>query len=267
MSKSVRIDRLAKGADIRDASRNVQAFKQRNQEIPADSRDQYETNDIGVGENAGGTPWINGLKDKEGTYQTQYGTSQSATLRPGWDHLADMSSELPEEKRVQTMAYYNEGKYPKGDNIMPYNKQAGPGSQGKVLLDDGFFDFLQKKKELELWNHYESFKMALVDTKDEPLREWWKRHHPDLWKKKMQAYEDMLEVKKKFDYLMFAGANSEEDLRWLYLASINSNMDTTGVPLSFNALDPKAYAPTDNMMFKISQDAKTGIYNYQRRPF
>ena len=171
-----------------------------------------------------------------------------------------MSSQVPGEKRFQTMGGYADGKYT-DDSPNPFPQ--GDGNLGKVFLDDNFFDFLQQKKELEIWNDYENFKLSLINTGYEALREWWKRHHPDLWQKKVQAYNDQLEIKKKYDMLMMTGANSEEDLRWLYLASVNAKgsfKPATGErePFSFARFEPKHLAPKNNLQWESV--AKDGTY-------
>lgn len=281
MSKSVRPGATAAGGALDEASRNVQAFKQRNQEVPLGMRQKgtMETNRTSdsASENmpGAGTQMLEETT-KAGTRETRRFSSESATgAGPGWNHLADMSSEVPGQKRMDTMRWYEQGNWDGKGFPFGSDPAKDKGGLGQVYLGDQFFDFLQKKKEIELWNDFETFKMSLIDTSDEALRTWWRKHHPDLWERKLKAYDDMLEVKKKYDKLMFTGANSEEDLRWLYLASINmdKNASASGRPFQFQKLQPKTTNPEDLLRFDITRDGATPAnpngtkYMYAHKPY
>lgn len=285
MSKSVRFGATEAGASLDGASRNIQAFKQRNQEVPQGMRQAgvMQTNRVTPRAPNDGVPPLPGagtpmLVDTgvAGTKETTRFSSHAATgAGPGWNHLAEMSTEVPGQKRMDTMNWYNDGKWNNAGFPFGAEQAPGKGGLGQVYLDSGFFDFIQKKKEVEMWNDYETFKMSLVDTSDEALRSWWKEHHPDLWDRKKKAYEDMLEVKKKYDLMMFTGANSEEDLRYLYLMSINSKVGGLGAgrPLQFQTLQPKTFPPQDLLRFDIERQGVTPgnpdgtKYHYARQPY
>lgn len=206
MSQSIRNGSQRRGVALENKSTKIQNKIIRTQQIPQGQENFYRTNEVGTP-----VPYYDQNNDL---------VTKNAEFNPRM--LSDMTSAVPGEKRVDTIAQYNDGSgklY--GQTPNPFGLRQPPANYGKVILNDQFFDFLQKKRELELWSDFEAFKLSLVDTSNEPLREWWKKHHPELWEKKKKAYEDELEINKKFELLKLMGATTEEDLKWIYLHSLS----------------------------------------------
>lgn len=130
--------------------------------------------------------------------------------------LADMATGNKEDQHFDNILWYN-----KNYAALPRSDGGTHGQDlGKVILDDRFFGYLQKKKEQEFFKQYQMFKLNLVDLSSPPLRDYWQKKFPELVQKKLQFYKNREAIRARFNEIKIRGPNDRADLEFIYLYNL-----------------------------------------------
>lgn len=257
MSKSVNFETIRQNQSLENAQRRWQESNKANPEWDY-KKDTYSSSIIDGHE----VPLLYNDALPTRNRDPTTGKFLSVKLPPNdiYSHgLSGMSTADPLDKYYESVATYGDGKaainYPLTEEGLTEGERIKGVAMhlGKPYLDSEFFDFLQRKKELALWQDYELWKIGMVRTDNPAIREWWKKVHPDLWKKKKEHFDRSLEIKKKYAEIQMRGVESEEDLRWLYLYNLNNNKtmdnDVTSLRNTSNFTKPSPHTPSDRLVF------------------
>lgn len=143
--------------------------------------------------------------------QEQGGRDPSIAVTGVDDGLADMATGNKEDQYFDNVAWYSS----------VYKDALGHKDDlGKVILDDRFFGWLEKKKEQEWFKQYQLWKLSLVDLSSPPVRDWWQKQFPELVQKKLLFYRNREQVRAKLNEIKIRGPDGRADLEFLYLYNL-----------------------------------------------
>lgn len=147
---------------------------------------------------------------------------------------------------------------------------AGVEGVGVNFIQPEFWAYMQRKNDMALNTYFKLWLFQQMDMAAPEDRKWWDEHYPEFKKQLKIGKKKMMKVFSKVADIRINGVQSEEDLRYLWMAS-------QGIlePESMLKKDPKIYIPPWNAVnaanfpgatTPMDQTPSTGVLGPRRQP-
>jgi len=89
---------------------------------------------------------------------------------------------------------------------------------GQVQLGSDFFDYLEKKRQLSLYNEYKKFVYNQIDLSEPQKRDYWQKLFPEFVNDKMEAMEHISKMKERVNLINIRGIQNMNDMlvKWMW---------------------------------------------------
>lgn len=125
---------------------------------------------------------------------------------------------------------------------------------GLSVLDDGYWNYAQEKKQEAMGFEFENYILSQVDLSTPESSAWWFQNFPEIRTLKFAEIDRQAEIQKSLAKIAIAGPQSREDFQILFLKQ-NNLLGDQNVPLT-RLNEGTGYA----------KDFKSGMFSVFSRP-